>query len=145
MGGIMLANYGLTGTIPLPVGNSDPRVRAARRLPGRRRRPVGRESAVWSDEEWRSLCATLGNFPTRARDQFETRESRVAGREDVNKLVAEATAQRERDELQPSPSEPRLVVHPRASIAMRRSACRVFVARGSWIPLTHPIRRGNCW
>jgi crotonobetainyl-CoA:carnitine CoA-transferase CaiB-like acyl-CoA transferase len=136
MGGIMLASYGLTGTIPLPVGNSDPRVAPHGVYP-----VAGDDQwvaiAVWSDGEWRSLCAALG-ISDEARDQFETRESRLGGREDVNKLVAEATAQRERDELHRHLQSLGVSCTP---VLDCDEAQRLpgFAARGSWLPLTHPI------
>jgi crotonobetainyl-CoA:carnitine CoA-transferase CaiB-like acyl-CoA transferase len=95
--GIALVEYGLSGEVPLPRGNSDPRV-----APHGIYQTAGDDDwialSVRSDAEWQRACATLG-IPAADRDRFATTASRLAAPTDVDALVGERVALDKRDEL----------------------------------------------
>jgi crotonobetainyl-CoA:carnitine CoA-transferase CaiB-like acyl-CoA transferase len=95
--GVAYAEYGITGDVPTPRGNSNPMV-----SPHGVYRAQGDDSWValvaWSDEEWDSLCKAL-RIADASRDQYAKMEQRLSASADVDKLVEERTKLEGRDEL----------------------------------------------
>lgn len=99
MTGIALAQYGLTGEVPLPRGNRDPRA-----VPHGVFKAAGEDAwvaiAVWTDAEWESLCGELGVAESDRR-RFAVLATRLAAPDEVEALVSARTALVPRDDLFP--------------------------------------------
>lgn len=95
--GLAFAEYGLTGEVPRPRGNTSPYVAPHGFYPAR-----GEETwvalVVWTDAEWAVLCDEL-ELPADAREALASTQARLAARVRVDELVGERTRHRERDEL----------------------------------------------
>ena len=97
MAGIALAEYGLSGEVPRPRGNSDPRA-----VPHGVYRTAGDDDwvalAVWNDDEWQTLCTALG-IADADRDRFAHVSARIADSPEVDRIVAERVVIEKRDPL----------------------------------------------
>jgi crotonobetainyl-CoA:carnitine CoA-transferase CaiB-like acyl-CoA transferase len=97
MAGLALAEYGLTGEVPRPRGNRDPRA-----VPHGIYPTAGADVwvalAVWTDEEWQALCTAL-DLPDDVRTRFAKATNRLAAPDEVDVLVSERTVLEKRDEL----------------------------------------------
>jgi benzylsuccinate CoA-transferase BbsF subunit len=97
MTGIALAEYGLSGTVPLPHGNRDPRAVPHGVYPA-----AGKDAwvaiAVWTNAEWDALCAEL-KVAGDDRLRFASVAARLAAPDEVDALVATYTSVVGRDEM----------------------------------------------
>jgi crotonobetainyl-CoA:carnitine CoA-transferase CaiB-like acyl-CoA transferase len=97
MTGIALAEYGISGKVPRPRGNRDPRAVPHGVYPA-----AGEDAwvaiAVWTDAEWDALCAEL-NVAGEDSGHFASAAARLAAPDEVDALVARNTAVVARDEL----------------------------------------------
>jgi crotonobetainyl-CoA:carnitine CoA-transferase CaiB-like acyl-CoA transferase len=97
MAGIAMAEYGLSGDVPQPMGNRDPRTAPHGVYPC-----AGEDSwvslAVWNDAEWQTLSDAL-NLDEADRNRFARVAARLAGVEELDALLASRTCLEKRDEL----------------------------------------------
>lgn len=97
MAGIALVEYGLSGEVPLPLGNSNPRT-----APHGVYQVSGDDDwvalSIWSDGEWQSLCDELG-ISDADRTRFAAGESRLAAVAEVDAVVSARVVLEKRDEL----------------------------------------------
>jgi crotonobetainyl-CoA:carnitine CoA-transferase CaiB-like acyl-CoA transferase len=97
MAGIALVEYGLSGEIPRPLGNSSPRT-----APHGIYRTAGEDDwialSVWSDAQWQQLCAAL-DIPDSDRDRFADGQRRLAASAEVDAIVGERVVLEKRDDL----------------------------------------------
>jgi benzylsuccinate CoA-transferase BbsF subunit len=95
--GIALAQYHLSGQVPRPRGNVHPAYCPHGIYPA-----AGEDQwvalAAWDDAEWSRLCDALG-LDADVRERFANLSSRLASREEIDQLIANATRAENRDEL----------------------------------------------
>jgi crotonobetainyl-CoA:carnitine CoA-transferase CaiB-like acyl-CoA transferase len=95
--GIAIVEYGLSGDVPKPLGNSDPRT-----APHGIYRTSGEDDwvalSVLSDDDWQRLCAAL-DISVSDRDRFATGQSRLNAVAEVDAIVAERVVLEKRDDL----------------------------------------------
>ncbi len=97
MAGIAFAEHGLSGNVPKPRGNRDPRASPQGVYPS-----AGDDDwvalSVWTDAEWDRLCQALGISDVE-RKRYSRAAARLAAPDEVDALVAARTAREPRDEL----------------------------------------------
>jgi len=97
MAGIALVEYGLSGEVPRPRGNTDPRV-----APHGIYRTAGDDDwlalSVRSDDEWQHACDVLG-FDDAVRDRFASAGARLSAVAEIDALVAARLVLQKRDDL----------------------------------------------
>jgi crotonobetainyl-CoA:carnitine CoA-transferase CaiB-like acyl-CoA transferase len=97
MAGVAMAEYGLTGIVPVPSGNQRSDCAPHGHYPA-----VGKDRwialAIWSDDEWQTLCRALG-CDERDRDRFASLGARLEDRKTVDDVISARTRREERDSL----------------------------------------------
>jgi crotonobetainyl-CoA:carnitine CoA-transferase CaiB-like acyl-CoA transferase len=97
MAGIAIVEYGLSGDVPRPLGNSDPRI-----APHGIYRTAGEDDwialSVRSDGDWQKLCAALG-IAVSDRDRFGAGQSRIDAVAEVDAIVGARVVLEKRDDL----------------------------------------------
>jgi crotonobetainyl-CoA:carnitine CoA-transferase CaiB-like acyl-CoA transferase len=95
--GVAFAEYGITGEVPRPRGNSNPAY-----SPHGVYRTAGDDDwiaiAAYSDDEWERLAAALG-IADEQRASFATTEARLNANDEIDALVESKTALEKRDDL----------------------------------------------
>ncbi|MBI2166352.1 MAG: CoA transferase [Chloroflexi bacterium] len=93
-----LMDYQMNGRLPRPMGNADPAA-----APHGCYRCRGEDNwvviAVTSEEEWQALCHSLGHPEWTSDVRFSTQEVRLRYREELDALIAQWTAQRDKREV----------------------------------------------
>jgi benzylsuccinate CoA-transferase BbsF subunit len=135
MAGVAMAEYGLTHQAPLPQGN-----RRADSAPHGHYPAAGVDRwvalAIWSDEEWQTLCEALACDDV-ARERFATVRSRLSDRAGVDELIAARTVLEERDDLFRRLQEVGLSCTPVLEVA-EVDQLPEFAQRPLWASLPHP-------
>lgn len=97
MAGLALAQFNLSGTLPQPRGNSNPKHAPHGMYP-----TAGDDKWValtaWTDAEWAVLADAL-NLGEDVRRRFAETASRLSGRIELDALIAAATCTQDREEL----------------------------------------------
>jgi benzylsuccinate CoA-transferase BbsF subunit len=97
MAGVAFAEFGISGKVPVPSGNTDPYA-----SPHGIYRTMGDDDwvalATWSDEEWSRLCQAL-EIPQDVCAQYATTKQRLEAVPEIDELVEARTVLEPRDEL----------------------------------------------
>ena len=135
MAGAAMAEYGLTRRTPQPNANHRHGSAPHGHYPA-----AGRDRwvalAVWSDDEWQTLCRAL-DCVEEARLRFATVAQRVAHRAEVNEVVAARTRLEDRDELFRRLQHLGLSCTPVLEVS-EVDRLPEFVQRPLWASLQHP-------
>ena len=135
MAGIAVAEYGLSGDVPRPRGNSDPRA-----VPHGVYRTAGDDDwvalAVWNDDEWQVLCTSLG-IADKDRERFATGASRIAASGEVDAIISACVATEKRDALWERLQADGLSCTPILDI-YEADDFPALVERGLWTEFQHP-------
>lgn len=95
--GVAYAEFGVSGEVPTPKGNSHPSA-----SPHGVYRCLGADNwasiAVWTDEQWVTLCDELG-IADGQRERFDSVAKRLEATGEVDQLVEEKTRLEDRDQL----------------------------------------------
>lgn len=135
MAGIAFAEYGLSGEVPAPRGNSDPYAAPHGVY------PAGGDDAwvalaVWTDPEWQALCDALG-FSDEDRQRYARAEVRLAEYRQVDELVAEHTRAVPRDVLYRQLQEVGVACTPVLNI-YEADEFPALIERKLWSTFEHP-------
>lgn len=133
--GVAYAEYGLSGIVPTPRGNSDPNA-----SPHGVYRAAGADSwialGVWTDAEWGTLCEALG-IADADRQRFATAERRLTLADEVDQLVESKTRLESRDEIYERLQELGLACTPVLDI-YEADEFPALVERPLWSEFEHP-------
>ena len=133
--GIAFAEYGLTGETPGPRGNAHPM-----HVPHGLYRVAGDDQwvslAICSDDDWSSLCDSLG-LSEAVRCEYQSTELRLQARDEIDQLVTKAFASWSRDEVVEALQAAGIPCTPVLSI-YEADRFAPLVDRGLWEDVQHP-------
>jgi crotonobetainyl-CoA:carnitine CoA-transferase CaiB-like acyl-CoA transferase len=133
--GVAYAEYGITGEVPLPRGNTNPST-----SPHGVYRTAGDDDwiaiAAYNDEEWVKLCSAIGISDT-DRDRFATVAQRLEANEEVDQLVGSKTVLEKRDTLFERLQELQISATPVLDI-FEADDFPHLIARPLWMSHQHP-------
>lgn len=135
MAGVAYAEFGISGRVPTPCGNSDPFA-----APHGIYRTMGDDAwvavAAWSDLEWRNLGRALG-VEQENIDRFATTASRLEAVAEVDELVEARTVLEMRDALWPRLQQAGIACTPVLSTE-EVDEFPALTERNLWTVLHHP-------
>lgn len=135
--GTPVMDYFMNGRVAGPQGNRDPLLAPYGNYPC-----LGTEAwisiAVASDEQWRHLCAALGEPEWAGDGRFATTEARQRHRAALDRLIATRTANYDKHELAALLQQQGVAAAPVLSVEEGRGDPH-FQARELYLPCDHPM------